>query len=95
VKTNLGRINFRVGRIQQHVGKVQFLMVLYLTMDSLKTRYGVSFWWIFLFFPAIFVVHWIDKKYIFPTEIEVATNTNPEWILIMSKIDKILKHLRI
>lgn len=95
MRTNLGRINFRVGRIQQHIGKIQFFMLLYVTMDLLKTRYGISFWWGLLLIPAVVLMHYIDKKWIFPTEVEVATNTNPEWNLLMNKIDNILQNLRL
>ena len=88
---NLGRVNFRFGRVQGHFARLQWIMISWLFMADLKTRYGISFFWGLLIFPAFLVVHWIDKKWIYPGEIEAGTMANPTWHTLMNKIDRLLE----
>ena len=76
---NIGRLSFRLNRVLGHFGKVSQGMVVWLFMESLKNRYGVSLWWILAFIPLVFIVHYIDKKHIYPQESEVAFKDNPAW----------------
>jgi hypothetical protein len=87
---NIGRLNFRLTRVQGHLAKVQWLMVTYLTLDSLKLRYGVSFWWIFLIVPVVLIVAWIDKRWIYPREAEAAITAVPWNQELMRKLDSLV-----
>jgi hypothetical protein len=92
---NLGRLNFRLTRVQSHLSKVQWLMLTYIFLDNLKVRYGVSFWWIFLIIPVILIVAWIDKKWIYPNESDASALGVPYNISMMEKMDKIIKHFKL
>lgn len=91
---NLGRLNFRLTRVQGHLSKVQWLMVTYLTLESLKQRYGISFWWMLLIIPVVIVVAWIDKKWIFPKEADAFILGAPFNQTLLRKIDAILEQVK-
>ena len=92
-RINLGRIDFRLSRVQGHFAKVQWLMLAYLTLDSLKRRYGVSFWWILLIFPIVAFIWWLDKKHIYPQSADASILAAPFNQRLVVKLDKILKIL--
>jgi hypothetical protein len=89
VNTDFGRLNLRLGRVQQHISKIQFFMLLYLMMDNLSFRYGISSWWALLLIPGVMVVHFIDKKWIYTKEMAAATLTNPEWNRLVQSVEKV------
>ena len=68
-------------------------MILYLTLDSLKLRYQISFWWFLLLFPIVAVIHFIDKKYIYPAEMDATARAVPFNRSLVDKLDRILKIL--
>ena len=93
MNTNLGRINLRLGRVLNHGGKISQSMVVYLFFRDLKNSYGVSMWWMFTAIPLMYLVHWFDKKYIYPNENDLSARENPFMVGLERKLDKVLEIL--
>lgn len=87
---NLGYVKFRITRLQSYGTIVATVIQVFGAFKILD----LSFWWLLVGIPFLWVIHLIDKKYVHPKESGTMFADNIEWQELMRMMREVHKNAR-